>query len=114
MCLFTIDLYQPDAITYTPQPCDDEEQNFIVRRWSPCQERDENGQVQQECAKDHGHTTRQFDDRAGTDGRYGVGYSVAYHHIADVGDAPRTCDVGLGGKKCDESVSLPATVFWYL
>lgn len=104
-------MYQPDSITYPPEPRDDEEHNFIVRRRSPCQEKDDNAQVQQECAADDGHTTRQFDDGAGTDCGYGVGYSVADHHIAYVGDAPRTCDVGL--EKRGEIVNLSANTFLY-
>ena len=92
-------MYQPDSIAYTPEPRDDEEQNFIVGSRSPCQEKDDNAQMQQECAADDGYTTRQFDDGAGSDGGYRVGYSEADHHIADFGDAPRTCDVGLGEKK---------------
>ena len=94
-CLFTVDLYQPHSVTYTPEPRDDEEEDFIVRRRGPSEETDENGHVQQERAAHDGHATRQLHDVAGRDGRHGVGYPVADHHIADVGDAPSTCDVGL-------------------
>jgi len=104
-------LYQPDSITYTPEPRDDEEQNIIFRRRSPCQEEDDNAQVQQTCAADDRHTTRQFDDGAGSDGGYGVGYSVANHHIADFGDAPSTCYVGLETKKGGETSVFQETHF---
>lgn len=95
MCSVTVDLYQPDPFAYAPQSRDHEEQNLVVWSWSPEEQADEDSQVQQEGAAYHWYTARQFDHRATSDGSYGVEYSVADHHIADVGNTPSTCHVRL-------------------